>query len=91
MIGVILFVVFAAFYCIVFAPKVCANVASENGLSSMSWFFNVLFFNVFAVIYLAFFVLKDVHKRHRRTLVLISLGYIGIFIGAFLIDQYSKF
>jgi heme O synthase-like polyprenyltransferase len=85
------YIIFATVFSLVIAPKICANIAFEKGMDYKKWFFNAIVFNLLAVIYLALFILKNEDREYKRTLFLISLGYIGIFVGAYLIDTYTDF
>ena len=87
---VIVFVLSSIFYGLLIAPKITAAIARTKSLDPNKWFLSTIIFNIFAIVYL--WTLLDAEQlSEKRALLMLGVIYIGIFVGAFLIDTYTSF
>jgi hypothetical protein len=80
----ILFVVFI-WYQFFFAPKKGAAIAAGGGKEGKKWHFYIWSYGIFAMTYLYFF-LNEADRRDKRSLILLTIGYVLIFFSAICID-----
>jgi hypothetical protein len=84
------FVLASIIYGIFVAPKITSAIARTKSLDKNKWFLSTIIFNIFAIVYL-WTLLDTEQSNEKRALLMLVVIYIGIFVGAFLIDAYTSF
>jgi surface polysaccharide O-acyltransferase-like enzyme len=85
-----IFLTFLVWYYLFFAPRAGASIASHKGKDYGKWHLHIWFFNIFAILYLYFF-LEDLDPGDKRTLEILTGGYLLFLFGAYCLDTFFNF